>query len=279
MGDCPVANIPLRDWMTTELNRAGFDIVSIDKSNHNTVFLPIDDWVDIGVLCMLARASRPTSLHCKDREIIAWKGCRDPDQCIAKMITQVDPFRIRYPWDLLRLNESIISKIDEPEINGSVSPLSEVHGKLILGSGSRILPGVFIEGNVVIGKNCRIGPNCYLRGSTAIGDHCIIGNGVEVKNSVIFPHTRITHNSFVGDSIIGSHVNLGASTVISNARHDGRTHYCQIEHELIDTKRFKLGAIIGDGVRTGVNTTILPGRIIGKGRTTAPAAKVDRNLL
>ena len=89
----------------------------------------------------------------------------------------------------------------------------------------------------------------------------------------------IAHLSFVGDSIIGSHVNIGAGSILSNYRHDGKNHRSMVAGELRDTHLEKLGAIIGDGVRTGANTVIYPGRKIGRARTTLPGAIISKDLM
>ena len=147
----------------------------------------------------------------------------------------------------------------------------------LCGPGTRILPGVFIEGNVVIGSNCRIGPNCYIRGNTSIGNGCIIGQSVEIKNCLVLSKTNICHLSYVGDSVLGENVNLGAGTTTSNLRHDGKNHRSMVDGVLIDTGRFKLGAIIGDGVHTGINTSIYPGRKLWPGTTTRPGEIVQHD--
>jgi UDP-N-acetylglucosamine diphosphorylase / glucose-1-phosphate thymidylyltransferase / UDP-N-acetylgalactosamine diphosphorylase / glucosamine-1-phosphate N-acetyltransferase / galactosamine-1-phosphate N-acetyltransferase len=81
-----------------------------------------------------------------------------------------------------------------------------------------------IEGPVLIGPNSQIGPNAYIRGATSIGSNCFVGNGAEVKNSIIYNNTYISRQCYVGDSIIGTHVTLGAGTCTENHRHDGRHH-------------------------------------------------------
>lgn len=184
----------------------------------------------------------------------------------------------RYPWDLLALNELIVSGMSEDEILGEVHPLAVVEGRLKLGKGSRILPGVFIEGNVVIGENCKIGPNCYIRGKTSIGNGCHIGQSVEIKNSIILDGTNVGHLSYVGDSILGEKVNFGAGTNVSNLRHDGSNHRSMMESGLVDTGRRKLGAIIGDGVHTGIGTMIYPGRKIWPNMSTLPGDVVQADL-
>lgn len=189
-----------------------------------------------------------------------------------------DVGEIRYPWDLLRANELYISTLTESHIEGDVHPLAVIEGVLHLGKGSRILPGVFIEGNVVIGENCKIGPNCYIRGNTSIGNKCHIGQSVEIKNCVILSGSNVGHLSYIGDSILGEGVNLGAGTTTSNLRHDGKNHRTMMNGKLMDTGRRKFGAIIGDGVHTGINTSIYPGRKLWPNATTRPGEIVQHDI-
>lgn len=279
LGKCLVGNHELEELIAMELTQAGFDVIPHDQATNRTVHLPLDHWVEVGALCLLARSEGSACLRDQRGDLIAWKGAELPEQCDANMVTEADCFRIQYPWDLLQLNEEVLTMIEDQEPNGQISHLAQVDGCLHLGSGSIILPGVYIEGNVVIGRNCKIGPNAYIRGNTSIGDRCVIGNAVEIKNSVIYPHTNIKHLSYVGDSIIGSHVSLGAGTIIANHRHDGTNHRSYVKGNLVDTARIKFGAVIGDGVRTGVNTCVFPGRKIGAGRMTRPNAVVDKDLM
>ena len=183
----------------------------------------------------------------------------------------------RYPWDLLAIQERIMA-VWKDEISGEVHPAAVIEGKLKLGKGSRILPGVYIEGNVVIGEGCKIGPNCYVRGYTSIGDNCHIGQSVEIKNSLILSDSNVGHLSYVGDSILGANVNLGAGTIVSNFRHDGGNHISRVGKELVDTGRRKFGTVIGDGVHTGIGTLVYPGRKIGPGLFTLPGDVVRKDI-
>lgn len=207
-------------------------------------------------------------------EVLAWSG-KEPDRRSPR--TAQRSFLLRFPWDLLRANELFLATLSEGRIEGDVHASAVVEGILHLGKGSRILPGVFIEGNVVIGENSTIGPNCYLRGATSIGSHCRIGQSVEIKNSIVLNSTNIAHLSFVGDSILGEHVNLGAGTIISNFRHDGASHRSMVDDTLVDTGRIKFGAIIGDRVHTGIHTSIYPGRKLWPGTTTLPGEIVRKD--
>ena len=95
--------------------------------------------------------------------------------------------RIRHPWDLLALNETLMAAMDHNDIRGTIRAGATIDGFVSLGENSVILPGVYIEGNVIIGRDCKIGPNCYIRGNTSIGDRCHVGQAVEIKNRAVSP--------------------------------------------------------------------------------------------
>ena len=167
-----------------------------------------------------------------------------------------------YPWHLLDLNEEFLKKINK-NIDGNLENNITLKGKVIVGKGTTILSGAYIEGPVVIGKNCKIGPNCYIRPYTSIGDGCHIGNACEVKNSIIFKDSNVPHQNYVGDSIIGENCNLGAGAKIANLRLDKKSISVIIDEKKINTTRRKFGSAIGDNVQIGINSTINVGTMIG----------------
>ncbi|RLF62689.1 MAG: glucose-1-phosphate thymidylyltransferase [Thermoplasmata archaeon] len=182
-----------------------------------------------------------------------------------------------YPWHILDANEEMLKKIK----GGKESEIEEnavIKGNVIIGKGSKIMSGSYIEGPVAIGKNCKIGPNCYIRPFTAIGNNCHIGNACEVKNSVVMNNTNIPHQNYVGDSVIGQNCNLGAGTKIANLRLDKKDVVVSLNGKKVDTKRRKLGAIIGDNVQTGINATINIGSIIGNDVFIGPGASVSNEI-
>ncbi len=186
-------------------------------------------------------------------------------------------FFIEYAWDFLSVNELLIKDIGS-KILGEVHSSAVIEGEVIVGEGTRILPGVFIEGNAIFGKECKIGPNCYIRGNSYIGDNCHIGQSVEIKNCIIMNGSSVGHLSYCGDSIIAHRVNFGAGTTTANLRHDGKNHRSMIDGELIDTGRRKLGMIIGSDVHTGINTSFYPGRKVWPGMVTKPGEIVERDI-
>jgi bifunctional UDP-N-acetylglucosamine pyrophosphorylase/glucosamine-1-phosphate N-acetyltransferase len=177
---------------------------------------------------------------------------------------------LSYPWNLLPANESILSGI-ETENLGEIEDNVVIKGAVSTGPGTVVRAGSYIIGPVTIGQNCDIGPNCYIRPSTAIGDNCHIGSAVEVKNSIIMKGTKVPHHNYVGDSVIGEECNLGAGTKIANLRLDEK----EIRVAGNDTRRRKLGAIIGDGVKTGINVSIDVGTMIGNNTYLGPGAIVS----
>ncbi|WP_386821377.1 hypothetical protein [Luteolibacter algae] len=267
------------DLLSAELTRAGFQIVENAEAGPRTLRIPIDTWIELGALLMLGRNEKSARLCDSDGVVLAWKGEESPGDCEEEIRTEAGCFPIVYPWDLLRMNEEVVALMDESSIVGEVSPLATISGSVRLGQGSRILPGSVVEGPVVIGPNTQIGPNALIRGATSIGANCYIGHGAEVKNSIIYPNTYISRHCYIGDSIIGSHVTLGSGTRTENHRHDGRNHVSMVRGNEVNTERTKVGTFIGDGVRTGVNTSIEAAVKIGVGRMTKPGAVIDKDLM
>jgi UDP-N-acetylglucosamine diphosphorylase/glucosamine-1-phosphate N-acetyltransferase len=198
-------------------------------------------------------------------------------------IIQDEWIDVARPWDLLEANRILMADL-ETKVEGEVSDKATVIGNIQVGKGSRVLPGSYIIGPAIIGENCEIGPNAYIRPSTCIGDKCKIGAAVEIKNSIIMSHTNVPHLSYVGDSVIGERCNLGAGTKAANLRLDEKEVQVVIDGRKTGSGRRKLGVIMGDDVKTGINASIDVGTIIGEGTmigmgavargTIAPKSKI-----
>lgn len=279
LSECLIANIPMIELLSAELVTAGFQLVASHEATPRTIRIPIDTWLELGSILMLGRNEKSARLCDSDGVVLAWKGFDEPDDCEQEIRTEAGCFPIVYPWDLLKMNEEVVALMDETTLIGEVSPMATISGNVRLGPGAKILSGTVIEGPVVIGANTKIGPNAFVRGATSIGANCYIGHGAEVKNSIIYPKTYISRHCYVGDSIIGSHVTLGAGTKTENHRHDGKHHISMIRNKPINTGRYKLGVVIGDGVRSGVNTSLGAGVKIGIGGTTKPGSYIEKDML
>jgi len=178
------------------------------------------------------------------------------------------------PWQLFNANEFLLSKM--PEKKGSIEN-STIKGKVIMGKNS-VIHDSYIEGPLYLGENSYIGPHSYIRGVTSIGDNCAIGDSTTVKNSIIFDHVNAKHLAYIGDSVIGENCNFGAATQIANYRFDAGSIKSKVNDIIIDTKRNKLGAIIGDNVKMGVLCSVMPGKMIGDGCWIGANVMVNENI-
>jgi bifunctional UDP-N-acetylglucosamine pyrophosphorylase/glucosamine-1-phosphate N-acetyltransferase len=168
------------------------------------------------------------------------------------------------PWELLSCNHDFLEKMEE-SIEGEIEDGVTIHGPVHLGKNSIIRSGCYIQGPVFIGDNCDVGPNTYLRPFTCLCNNVNVGNAVEIKNSIIMDNTNVNHLSYVGDSVIGVDCNLGAGTNLANLRFDDKHVKVTVKGKRVDSGLRKLGAIFGDGVKTGINTSVNPGVKIGNG--------------
>ncbi len=181
------------------------------------------------------------------------------------------------PWDLLEANKQVLAN-EQKRIEGTVEDGAVIKGNTIVEKGAIIKSGAYIEGPVFIGEDSVVGPNCYIRAYTSLGKKVKIGNAVEIKNCIIMDETNVGHLSYVGDSIIGQRSNFGAGTITANLRHDDRSIFVSVKGERFNSMRRKLGAIIGDDVKTGIGTSIGPGIVIHQGAQTGIGVIVSRDI-
>ena len=182
------------------------------------------------------------------------------------------------PWELLEANEWKLDELDRYVDEGSeVSEDAQLSGSVVVEAGAEIRSGVVVEGPALIRSGATVGPNAYVRGATLLAEGAKVGHGVEVKNSVLMAGATVGHLSYVGDSILGPDVNLGAGTITANLRHDGEPVEQTVKGERVSTERRKFGAVVGEGVKTGIHTSLNPGVVLGPHTTTAPNDTVERD--
>ena len=143
---------------------------------------------------------------------------------------------------------------------------------ILLGEGSVIEPGAYVKGPCVLGRGVEVRHGAYLRGGVLVSDGCVVGHATEAKNSVFLEGAKAGHFAYVGDSILGLGVNLGAGTKLANLKLAGDEVVVRRGPERLPTGRRKLGAILGDGVQTGCNSVTNPGTILGPRSTLLPCA-------
>lgn len=181
---------------------------------------------------------------------------------LASKVSMEDWIDIGRPWDLLEANNWILKQM-EHRVYGTVEDGAHLIGPITVAETARIRSGAYIEGPAFIDEGSDIGPNCYIRPCTSVGKKVRIGNACEVKNSIIMDGTHIGHLSYVGDSILCERCNLAAGTIVANLRLDNKNVKMLIKDRVVDSGRRKLGTVLGDGVKTGINALLMPGVKVG----------------
>jgi len=157
--------------------------------------------------------------------------------------------------------EEYLAKIPKEErIKGTVKPGAILVGDdIYIAEGAKIEPTAYIEGPAIIGPDSIVGTAAYVRGGTILGKHSILGHCTEAKNTIMLNNAYAPHFNFVGDSILGNNVNIGAGVILANYRLDEKPVPIGTE----STGLLKLGAVLGDRVKVGCNSTLEPGTFLG----------------
>jgi len=116
----------------------------------------------------------------------------------------------------------------------------------------------------------------YVRGEVLTGRRCVIGHATEIKGSIMLDDAKAPHFAYVGDSVLGSKVNLGAGTKVSNLKITGDEIVIKHDGKNYKTGLRKFGALIGGHVETGCNSVLNPGVILGKGSMVYPCVAVRK---
>ncbi len=132
-----------------------------------------------------------------------------------------------------------------------------------IGQDTIVYPSTYIEGKNKIGQNCKIGPCAHLRGGVEVDDNCKIGNFVEVKKAKIGHNTNAGHLSYIGDSVLGSHVNIGAGTITANFN---------------PINNVKSQTVLGDNVKIGSNTVLVAPVEVKEGANIGAGSVVTKNI-
>lgn len=175
-------------------------------------------------------------------------------------------------WEVLTKIEPYIKKqFSSGKLKGNYREKEYV----FVGEGTVIEEGAYIKGPAIIGKNCIIAHGAYIRENVILGDGVRIWHGTEIKQSIMLSNAIGIHLGYIGDSIIGSSVNIAAGTIIANLRLDKQVVSIRNGEEKIETGLKKFGAIIGDGSQIGVNAVFNPGTLLGKYAIVYPLTSVS----
>jgi len=186
----------------------------------------------------------------------------------------------KYPWDLFTINEHLMDALIKKQMieeDVDISERAQVEGKVWIRRGTKIFEGACIKGPCYIGSTSLIGNNCLVRNYSSIGNDCVVGFSSEIKNSLIGNNCWF-HMNYVGDSIISDNCLFGAGATTANFRFDEKNVRLRIEGKTVDSGRDKLGIIVGDNCKTGINASLSPGIKIGPYSVVGPGVYLQSDL-
>lgn len=163
-----------------------------------------------------------------------------------------------YPWEMLPEIKAYIGALIEKGIPG----YREISRGVLVGENVKIYPTATIEAPAIIGEGTEIRPGAYIRGNVITGANCVLGNSSEFKNCVLLDGVQVPHYNYVGDSILGNKAHLGAGSICSNLKTDGKPVVIHGDEDY-ETGLRKIGGILADGADVGCGCVLNPGTILG----------------
>jgi bifunctional UDP-N-acetylglucosamine pyrophosphorylase/glucosamine-1-phosphate N-acetyltransferase len=186
----------------------------------------------------------------------------------------------KYPWDLFTINKHLMDKKltkQTIEENVKLSEQASVEGNVWIGKGAKVFANACINGPCYIGENSVVGNNSLVRDYTSLGRGCVVGYSTEVKHSLVGDDCWF-HTNYVGDSIIGNNCLFGAGAITANYRFDEKNVPVWVGDKRVDSGTNKLGAIIGDNCKTGINACLEPGVKVGPQSMVGPNVDLQADL-
>jgi len=169
-------------------------------------------------------------------------------------------FDVALAWEVLARLDAFGEGVRD-ERRGRVHATADVTGPLFVGEGAEVGPYACLEGPVYLAPGARVGHAAYLRGPVVLGPDARVLHASEVKRSVLLGGARAPHFNYVGDSVVGHDVNLGAGVKLANFKTTGTG----VRVDGVDIGLRKFGAAVGDGTSIGCNAVLAPGTIVGRG--------------
>lgn len=174
-----------------------------------------------------------------------------------------------YPWEIIAEIKSFIKEF----INRNHQGFTEISQGVFVQQNVKIHSSAVIEAPAIICEGTEIRPSAYLRGNVFIGKNCVIGNSTELKESVLLDKVQVPHYNYVGNSILGNFSHMGAGSICSNLKSDGKPVVIHAEKDY-ETGLRKVGAILGDHADIGCGCVLNPGTIIGQNTSVYPLTMV-----
>ena len=170
-----------------------------------------------------------------------------------------------YPWEILPKIKEYINDI----LKNGLTGYKLIADGVLVGENVKIYPTATIEAPAIIGEGTEVRPGAFLRGNVITGKNCVIGNSSELKNCVLCDSVQVPHYNYVGDSVLGYKAHMGAGSVCSNLKSDGKAVVIHADKDY-ETGMRKIGAILADGADVGCGCVLNPGTVIGKNTSVYP---------
>lgn len=178
---------------------------------------------------------------------------------------------VTYPWEALdSIGEAIM------QLGPTLDPEAYDHPQenVWIAKSAMVAPTASITGPCIIGEKTEVRQCAFIRGNALVGDGCVVGNSTELKNVILFDGVQVPHYNYVGDSILGWHSHMGASSITSNVKSDKSLVVIHDGQERMETGRKKVGAMLADDVEIGCGSVLNPGTVVGKGSRVYPLTSV-----
>ena len=200
-------------------------------------------------------------------DIIKWGNEKNLSVNAYTLKNNEEIFGINSKTHLAEATKMLNNKIVQKHLDNGVQIIDPattwISPETEIGADTIIYPSCYINGKNKIGKHCKIGPFAHLRGDVVLEDYVKIGNFVEVKKTTIKSHTNACHLTYLGDSEIGSNVNIGAGTITANYN---------------PLTKVKSKTIIKDNVKIGSNSVLVAPVTIEEGANVGAVGVIIKNI-
>jgi len=224
------------------------------------------DWAKVKDAFSQLKSNNAQGEYCLT-DIIEWGKKNGLNVNAYTMDNNEEIFGINSRVQLARAAKLLQKRINEKHMLNGVTIVDPdttyISADTEIGQDTIIFPSTYIEGKNKIGSNCKIGPMAHLRGGVEIADNVKIGNFVEVKKAKISSNTNAGHLSYIGDSEIGSHVNIGAGTITANYN---------------PLTKIKSKTILKDNVKIGSNTVLVAPVEVEEGANIGALSVITKNI-
>lgn len=256
--------------------RCGDKLASIVEEKDATLEQKAIKEVNAGIYCLNWQKIKPafcqlTSNNAQGEyyltDIISWGGKQGLNVNAYVLEDNEEIFGINSRAHLAQATKMINKRNIEKHLENGVTIVDPdttwISSDTEIGADTLIYPSTYITGKNKIGGKCIIGPFAHIRGDVELGDNVKIGNFVEIKKSKIASNTNACHLTYVGDSEIGSGVNVGAGTITANYNH---------------ITKAKNKTVIKDGASIGSNSVLVAPIEVGKEATIGAGTVVTKDI-